>query len=64
MVEVSLLVYNLPYMRLRKPTRNLIKANAFITSAAVWCGLYSEGIIASYFFENENDATITLNGDT
>ena len=30
----------------------------------VWCGLWSGGIIGLYFFEDEGEATVTVNGDT
>jgi len=28
----------------------------------VWCGLWSGGVIGTYFFENEVGATVTVNG--
>ena len=29
----------------------------------VWCGFWSRGIIGPFFFENEQEEAITVNGD-
>ena len=29
----------------------------------VWCGLWSRGIIRPFFFENEQEELVTVNGD-
>lgn len=29
----------------------------------VWCGLWTEGVIGPYFFENENGIAVTVNGE-
>lgn len=45
-----------PHVVLQKPMHPL--------RVTVWCGLWSGGIIGPYFFQNEDGATITVNGDT
>ena len=41
--------------RIQKPTHP--------KRVTVWCGFWSRGIIGSFFFENEQGAAVTLNGD-
>ena len=46
----------------RKPARIHWKADA-PKRVTVWCGIWSRGIILSFFFENEQGKTVTVNGD-
>ena len=41
----------------RKPARIRPKP------VTVWCGFWPRGIIATYFFENEQGEAVTVNGD-
>ena len=44
-----------PHTYIEKPTHPKL--------VIVWCGFWSRGIIGPFFFENEQEETVTINGD-